>query len=117
MRRLKMDGPFVWFHHRSDNPEEIASFYAKMAGWKSSDGPASMTMLAGERGPFAGCEATSGELKGWIPYLQVEDVDTATDQATALGAEVLEAKTTGPAGDFSVIRDPGGATLALWQKA
>ena len=23
----------------------------------------------------------------------------------------------GPAGDFTVIRDPGGANLALWQKA
>jgi hypothetical protein len=30
---------------------------------------------------------------------------------------VLEAQTRGPAGTYSVVRDPGGALVALWQKS
>jgi hypothetical protein len=54
---------------------------------------------------------------GWIPYAQVEDVDAATRKAQKLGATVLKEKTRGPAGEFSIVRDPGGAAIALWQKA
>jgi len=32
-------------------------------------------------------------------------------------AELLEDRTRGPAGTYSIVRDPGGATLALWQRA
>ena len=34
-----------------------------------------------------------------------------------LGATILYAKTRGPGGEFRVVRDPGGAAIALWQKA
>ena len=51
------------------------------------------------------------------PTQQVDDVDAATKRAVKLGAEVLKQKTRGPAGDFSIVRDPGGAAVALWQKA
>jgi len=47
----------------------------------------------------------------------VDDVDAATKRAITLGAVSLKAKSRGPAGEFSVIKDPGGAALALWQKA
>jgi predicted enzyme related to lactoylglutathione lyase len=75
-------------------------------------------MLAAEAGPFAGlAKKDGGAATGWIPYVQVDDVDGATDTAVKLGATVLSAKTRGPAGEYSVVRDPGGAALALWQKA
>lgn len=112
-----MNSPFVWFHHRSRSPEKTAAFYEKLAGWKKSAGPDDMTMFAGEGGPFAGVEPAGEHVSGWVPYLQVEDVDAATTRAKKLGAEVLEPRTSGPAGDYAIVRDPGGATLALWQKA
>jgi predicted enzyme related to lactoylglutathione lyase len=52
-----------------------------------------------------------------VPFVQVEDVDGATRRATKLGASVVKARTRGPAGEYAIIRDPGGATFALWQKA
>jgi hypothetical protein len=58
-----------------------------------------------------------GKVSGWIPYVQVEDVDGATAKAQKLGAQVIQPRTKGPAGDFTVVRDPGGASIALWQKA
>jgi uncharacterized protein len=108
---------FVWFHNNSDNPSGSSKFYEKLLGWTASDGPGGLTMLAGNAGPFAGVAKSDTGAAGWIPYAQVDDVDAATKTAVTLGATVISAKTRGPAGDYSVVRDPGGAAVALWQKA
>lgn len=108
---------FVWFHNDSDNASETSTFYEKLLGWKVSPGPGGLTMLAVESGPFAGVAAKETGAAGWIPYAQVDDVVAATKQAQQLGATLLRPKTRGPAGEFTVVRDPGGAAIALWQKA
>jgi predicted enzyme related to lactoylglutathione lyase len=108
---------FVWFHNSSDNPSDSSKFYENLLGWTASDGPGGLTMLAGQAGPFAGVAQKNAGAAGWIPYAQVDDVDAATKAAVKLGATILSSKTRGPAGEFSVVRDPGGAAIALWQKA
>ena len=108
---------FVWFHNNSENTVASSEFYSKLLGWKAVDGPPGMAMFAGDAGPIAGIGAKEGKIAGWVPYAQVDDVDAATKRAVKLGAEVLKQKTRGPAGEFSIVRDPGGATVALWQKA
>jgi predicted enzyme related to lactoylglutathione lyase len=112
-----MTAAFVWFHNHSENLNESKSFYEKLLGWKPSDGPGGMAMLAGESGPFASLGTTQRGSAGWVPYVEVEDVDAATERAVTLGATILESKRRGPAGEFSVVADPGGAAVALWQKA
>ena len=112
-----MSTGFVWFHNGTDNQKDSINFYEKLLGWKSADGPPGLTMFAGEKGPFAAVGSPEGGTTGWIPYAQVDDVTVATKSAQTLGATVLQPKTKGPAGDYSIIRDPGGATLALWKKA
>ncbi len=112
-----MSTPFVWFHNGSDKPADAVAFYEKLLGWKGSDGPPGMTMLAREAGPFAAVTPRSGKVAGWVPYVQVDDVAAETRRAVQLGAELLEDQARGPAGTYSLVRDPGGATLALWQKA
>jgi predicted enzyme related to lactoylglutathione lyase len=47
----------------------------------------------------------------------VDDVAEATKRAVSLGATVVSEKRRGPAGEFSVVRDPAGAGVALWKKA
>ncbi len=111
-----MSEGFVWFHNSSEDPAQSSTFYQKLLGWKTSGGPGGLTMLAGESGPFAAVAQKDGGSSGWIPYVQVDDVDTATKEAKRLGATILSAKTRGPAGEFTVVRDPGGAPVALWQK-
>jgi predicted enzyme related to lactoylglutathione lyase len=76
-----------------------------------------MTMLAADAAPFGGLGALDGVTPGWVPFVQVDDVDGATKRATKLGASVIKARTRGPAGDYAIVRDPGGAAFALWQKA
>lgn len=109
--------PFVWFHNHSENPKQTRAFYEKLAGWKSSDGPSSITLFQGENGPMAGLGTREEGSAGWLPYLQVDDVGAATQRALKLGATLVREKTRGPAGEYSVVRDPGGANVALWQKA
>ena len=112
-----MSDAFVWFHNHSNRPNESVAFYEKLLGWKPSEGPGGMTMFAGEKGPFAGLGAKDGESAGWLPYVQVVDLDAATKKAVKLGATLIKEKTRGPAGEFSVVNDPGGSPVALWQKA
>ena len=111
-----MSEGFVWFHNGSKNVRDSVKFYESLLGWKRTDGPPGMTMFAGTSGPFAAVGDEQGA-SGWIPYAQVDDVDLATKKAQKLGATLLKDKTRGPAGEFAIIRDPGGAAVALWQKA
>ncbi len=111
-----MSEAFVWFHNNSDKPTESITFYEQLLGWKASDGPGGMKMLARDQGPVAGLGPAEGGV-GWVPFAQVDDVDAATRRAVKLGATVVKERTRGPAGEFSIVRDPGGATVALWQKA
>lgn len=51
----------------------------------------------------------------WLPYVQVVQVDEATERAQAAGARVLLAPREGPAGWRSVVASPVAGELALWQ--
>jgi predicted enzyme related to lactoylglutathione lyase len=52
----------------------------------------------------------------WLPYVQVDRVERATDHATRLGATVLLAPREGPAGWRSVVSLPAAGQIALWQQ-
>jgi uncharacterized protein len=52
----------------------------------------------------------------WVAYVNVDDVKASTSKATSLGAKVMKDVTDVPnAGSFSIITDPTGAMLGLWQ--
>jgi predicted enzyme related to lactoylglutathione lyase len=111
---------FVWFHHNAQKPNDAQKFYEALFSWKASDGPSDMTMLSTGGGPFAAIGSKKdryGDREEWIPFVAVEDVDEATNRALSLGAELVREKRRGPAGDFSIVRDPAGAAIGLWKKA
>ena len=57
-----------------------------------------------------------GEPSIWLAYVNVDDVAAAMEKAKSLGARVVREVTEVPnAGSFSIITDPTGATLGLWQ--
>jgi uncharacterized protein len=116
MHQEKTSPTFVWFHNHSASPADSTTFYSELLGWKPTDGPPGMTMLLGAT-PFAGLGGLEGMTAGWVPFVQVDDVEAATKRATKLGAAVLKPRTRGPAGEYAIVRDPGGAAFALWQKA
>ena len=51
----------------------------------------------------------------WLPYVEVADIERATARAWELGAAVLLEPREGPAGWRSVVAEPAGGQVALWQ--
>lgn len=108
---------FVWFDNRSQKTAPTIAFYEALLDWKTCDSPPGMTMFAGEKGPWSGVSEASEAIVGWVPYVEVKALDEVQARAEKLGASVIQPRTKGPAGDYVVVRDPGGATFALWQRA
>jgi len=103
---------FVWFSLGANDAPTTRDFYATLLDWEIAEAG----MVAGDDRPWAAITPTqAGEPSAWLPYVQVDDVDQATDRARELGATVLREKTAGPAGEFTTIADPSGAPIALWQ--
>lgn len=68
-------------------------------------------------GVLAGLTKNRGGVPtGWVPYVDVQDVAKATRRARELGATVLRECVSIPEGTFSVIQDPTGGVLGLFQK-
>ncbi|GGX66322.1 hypothetical protein GCM10007385_39440 [Tateyamaria omphalii] len=113
-----MPTPFVWYDNMTLNPQETTEFLQSMFGWLPKD-IGTMTFLTETGGdmPFAAsCDEMKG-ITGWVPYIEVDDLDAATDRARKNGASVVVEKVKGPAGDASFIRDPGGSPMALWKRS
>jgi predicted enzyme related to lactoylglutathione lyase len=52
----------------------------------------------------------------WVAYVEVDDVQAATAKAKSLGGKVMKDVTDIKGmGSFSIITDPTGAMLGLWQ--
>ena len=51
----------------------------------------------------------------WLPYIEVPNVELATQCATERGARVLLEPREGPVGWRSVVTSPVGGELAFWQ--
>jgi uncharacterized protein len=52
----------------------------------------------------------------WVAYVNVDDLQAATAKAKSLGATVIKDQVeVKGGGSFSIITDPTGAMLGLWQ--
>jgi predicted enzyme related to lactoylglutathione lyase len=56
-----------------------------------------------------------GKRAVWLPYVEVPDVDEATEAAVRLGATSLLAPREGPAGWRAVVASRDGGPIAFWQ--
>lgn len=113
-----MPSPFVWFDNVGGSRTGTAGFLKDAFGWVPHDTGTVTLMTAQEQDkPFlAMCDAMDG-VSGWVPYLEVDDLSAAVENARKHGAEVVVENLNGPAGDASFIRDPGGSPIALWKRA
>jgi predicted enzyme related to lactoylglutathione lyase len=104
--------------HTGDLPAACA-FYSGLLRWRGEQielpsGSYHALDLGGEfGGGIVECE-TSRPV--WLPYVEVERVDSATDHAVRLGATVMLAPREGPAGWRSVVATPEAGEIALWQQ-
>jgi predicted enzyme related to lactoylglutathione lyase len=116
-----MGNPFVHVELVSTDVGKAKSFYGKLFKWKLEDvdmGDMTYTLIKVGEGTGGGLlkNPTPDGHSMWIAYVKVGDVKKATARAKSLGAKVKKDVTeVKGAGLLSIIKDPTGATLGLWE--
>jgi len=116
-----MGNPFVHVELMSTDVGKAKTFYGKLFDWKLEDmpmGDMTYTMIRVGEGTGGGMmkNPMPGAPSAWMAYVLVDDLKAATTKAKSLGATVMKDATDVPgAGSFSIITDPTGAMLGLWQ--
>ena len=117
-----MPNPFVHCELASADIDSSKRFYSSLFDWKFEDMPMgpgmTYTMIKVGEGTGGGMMKAEppGSPPRWQAYVGVDDVAQTTRNARELGAKVMMDKTeVGDFGFMSVIVDPTGATIALWQ--
>jgi predicted enzyme related to lactoylglutathione lyase len=117
-----MANPFVHVELATTDVDKAKSFYRSLFDWKLNDmdmgGGMSYTLIEVGEGTGGGMmkHPMPGAPSSWLAYVSVDNVAAATAAAASLGATILREVTEVPnAGSFSIIVDPTGAMLGLWQ--
>ena len=116
-----MGNPFVHVELMTNDVQKAKEFYGKLFKWELEDVPMEIgpyTMIKVGEGTGGGMlkNPIPGATSSWIAYVQVDDIDEATARARQLGASVMrETVEASNFGWFSIITDPTGAMLALWE--
>jgi uncharacterized protein len=113
-----MSAPLVHLELHTGDPDAARWFYAELLGWQ----PERVQTRAGHYLALdLGSEVGGGIVECgtpapiWLPYVEVDRIVRATDDARLRGASVTLEPREGPAGWRSVIRAPGAGEIALWQ--
>ena len=119
-----MPNPFVHIELSTSDAEKAKGFYGNLFQWKLQDMPmgdgVTYTTIdpAGGTGGGLMKSPVPGAPSTWLAYVAVDDVKATTEKAKSLGAQVKRDVTEVPGmGWFSIIVDPTGAPLGLWQTA
>jgi len=123
--RESIVGNFCWVEVNLENPEKGKGFYGELFGWTAEHVklPAAGDYVYLKKGndQVGGIFKLSEEAKRmgapphWLSYVAVEDIGLATEKAEKLGARVFKRPFDAGPGKMSIIADPTGAGLALWQ--
>jgi predicted enzyme related to lactoylglutathione lyase len=111
--------PVVHLELHTGSLSRARQFYTRLLGWRSETIETGngdyLGLDLGDRlgGGIVECGTSRGL---WLPYVEVDGIAEATEEARGLGARVLLEPREGPAGWRSVISAPEGGELALWQQ-
>jgi uncharacterized protein len=110
--------PVVHLELHTGDQERACAFYADLCDWphaRVEDPNGSYLALAMGGGLGGGIVECPTKRPLWLPYVEVDRIDHATERARRLGASVLLDSREGPAGWRSVVATPAGGELAFWQ--
>ena len=117
-----MENPFVHVELSTTDVSKAKAFYGSLFSWKLNDvdmgGGMTYTLIGiGEKtGGGIMQQFIPGAPSSWLAYVLVDDINAATQKAKSLGATIMkDATEVMGAGWFSIIVDPTGAPLGLWQ--
>ena len=117
-----MPNPFVHVELNSTDVEKSKDFYGKLFNWKfedmQMDQGMTYTLINVGEGTGGGMlkQLMPGSPSSWLAYVLVDDIQAATRKARDLGANVMkDSMQVKDMGWLSIIVDPTGAMLGLWQ--
>jgi uncharacterized protein len=115
-----MANPFVHLELCTSDTAKAKEFYSKLFGWNFTDsemgGGMIYSMFKPESGPGGGIFSVPNMPTFWMAYVGVADINTATEKAKSLGAKIHKGPQEIPTvGWFTILVDPTGATIALFQ--
>jgi predicted enzyme related to lactoylglutathione lyase len=110
--------PVVHLELHTRNLTGAAAFYSELCGWRQETVQAksgsylTLDLREGLGGGIVDCP-TSRPV--WLPYVEVPQIECATERARGCGARVLLEPREGPGGWRSVVATPAAGELAFWQ--
>jgi len=120
------NGTFCWVDFAATDVTAALRFYGELLGWGAHDAPEGSALsekIWRTDGKDVAGVSDLGDPKRhlvdsphWHSFVSVDDLDATTARASELGGSVfIDPTDVGEAGRLSVIVDPGGAGLGLWQ--
>ncbi|WP_395664841.1 VOC family protein [Methylocella sp.] len=117
-----MAGRITNFEIYGDHPEQLATFYRELLGWRveRAAGVDYWRISADAEGssPAAGgiARRPSFAQAGWLNFVEVPSLADALEAAVRLGGSILKEKTATPRVAWhAVIGDPAGNAFLVWQ--
>ena len=114
-----MPNPFVHVELNTKDLPKARAFYSQLFDWKLEDmsmDNGTYTLINVGEGTGGGMMTTPPGPVAWLPYVLVDDLVAATKKAKSLGATVMKDVTEVKGmGSFSILVDPTGAMIALWE--
>jgi uncharacterized protein len=110
--------PVVHLELHTGDKGRAGTFLTRLLHWRPElVGPNGASYLAVDIGAsIGGGIVECGARKPlWLPYVEVDRIEQATEAARHLGATVLLSPREGPAGWRSVVSSPSAGEIALWE--
>ena len=118
MRNQMWPRPVVHLELHTADQVRACAFYAELLHWRPElVRAAAGSYLALDTGPLLGAGVVECRTRRplWLPYVEVDEIDQATERARQLGALVLLEPREGPSGRRSVVSSPEAGEIALWE--
>jgi predicted enzyme related to lactoylglutathione lyase len=117
-----MANPFVHVELNTQDVGKAKEFYGSLFDWKLEDVPmgamGNYTTIGVGGGTAGGImqHPMPGQPSFWLAYVNVDDIAASTEKAKSLGATIIrDVMPVAEMGWLSIIIDPTGAVLGLWQ--
>ena len=118
MRDVRPPRPVVHLELHTHDQVRASAFYAQLLDWRPElVRAAAGSYLALDTGPHLGGGVVECRTRRplWLPYVEVDRIDHATERARELGAAVLLEPRDGPSGRRSIVSTPYAGEIALWE--
>ena len=114
---MQTHGMFSWNELYAGNGEAMKRFYASVLGWRFDDMPmpnGAYPVIKADDNSIGGVVPTGNGVKGWLPYVTVDDVDAVVAKAKAGGGKIISGPMDiPPVGRIATLADPEGTVFAV----